>query len=199
MDTNPILRPRLATPALILSSVAIAACVVYLVSAAAANGPDSVSSLLAAAMALPATAVAGAVWLVRARRRRSWMAVATEKRDHFNDLKRSSGPTAEITVLSVDALEPTGSWITIKWNRFDHVQPAWIEAFREPIWPGSVLLISPDPAQIRPGAPWPANYYIRASHFLAWAPASETRSRPQRSPLGRRLSLRRQDSFRAQH
>lgn len=170
MDTNPVLKPKIATPALILSSVAIAVCVVYLVGTAAAHGPDN---SLTAAMAVLASAVAGAVWLVRARRRRSWAAGATEKWNHFNDVKRSNGTTAELTVLSVDALEPTGSWITIKWNRFDHVQPAWLEALPEPIWPGSVLLISPDPAQVGPGAPWPATYYIRASDSLAWAPGSE--------------------------
>jgi hypothetical protein len=75
-------------------------------------------------------------------------------------------------VLSVDAVEPTGSWITIKWNRFDYVQPAWLEALPEPIWPGSVLLISPDPAQVVPGVPWPATYYISGSDCLAWAPAT---------------------------
>ena len=170
MDANPVLKPKLATPALILSSVAIAACVVYLVGTAAANGPDNLFLLLTVAISLLAAAVAGAVWLVRARRRRSWAAGATEKWDHFNDMKRSSGTTAELTVLSVDALEPTGSWITIKWNRFDHVQPAWIEALPEPIWPGSVLLISPDPAQVRPGAPWPPVYYLHSSQCLAWAP-----------------------------
>jgi hypothetical protein len=74
--------------------------------------------------------------------------------------------------VSVDALEPTGSWITIRWNRFDHMQEAWLEALHDPIWPGSVLLISPDPAQVMPGAPWPARYYITASHYLAWAPAA---------------------------
>lgn len=199
MDTNPVLKPRLATPALILSSVAIAACVVYLVGAAAANGPDNLFLLLTAAMALPGAAVAGAVWLVRARRRHSWMAGANEKWKHFDDVKRSSGTTAELTVLSVDALEPTGSWITIKWNRFDHVQPAWIEALTEPLWPGSVLLISPDQSQVRPGAPWPATYYIRASDSLAWAPLDEARSRPQPSNRPRRMNLRRQDSPRAQH
>lgn len=173
MDANPVLKPKLATPALILSSVAIAACVAYLVGAAAADWPDNLFLLLTAAITLLAAAVAGAVWLTRARRRRSWMAGANEKWNHFNDMKRSSGTTADLTVLSVDALEPTGSWITIKWNRFDHVQPAWIEALPEPIWPGSVLLVSPDPAQVRPGAPWPATYYIRASDSLAWAPGPE--------------------------
>ncbi|MCM0618046.1 hypothetical protein MOD31_18640 [Paenarthrobacter sp. TYUT067] len=182
MDANPALKPKLATPALILSSVAIAAWVVYLVGAAAANAPDNLSLLQTAAIALPAAAAAGAVWLVRGRRRRSWMAGATEKWVHFNDLKRSSGTTAEVTVLSVDALEPTGSWITIKWNRFDHVQPAWIEALPEPIWPGSVLLISPDPAQIRPGAPWPATYYIRGSDSLAWAPQARLGQSPSATP-----------------
>ena len=173
MDANPVLKPKLATPALILSSVAIAACLFYLVGTVAADGPVSLFLLVTAAVALLAAAVAGAVWLVRARRRRSWLAGASDQWDHFNDMKRSSGTTAEVTVLSVDALEPTGSWITIKWNRFDHVQPAWIEALPEPIWPGSVLLISPDPVQVRPGAPWPATYYIRASDSLAWAPGSE--------------------------
>lgn len=172
MDANPVLKPKLATPPLILSSVAIVACVVYLVGGATANGPDNLFLLLTAATSLVAAAVAGAVWLIRARRRRSWMAGANARWDHFNDMKRSSGTTAELTVLSVDALEPTGSWITIKWNRFDHVQPAWIEALPEAIWPGSILLISPDPAQVRPGAPWPATYCIRASDSLAWAPGS---------------------------
>lgn len=173
MDANPVLKPKLATPALILSSVAIAACVVYLVGTAAANRPHNLFLLLTVAISLLAAVVAGAVWVVRTRRRRSWAAGATEKWNHFNDMKRSSGTTAELTVLSVDALEPTGSWITIKWNRFDHVQPAWIEALPEPIWRGTVLLISPDPAQVRPGAPWPATYYIRASDSLAWAPGRE--------------------------
>ncbi|MBP1235220.1 hypothetical protein JOE40_000688 [Arthrobacter sp. PvP102] len=173
MDTNPVLKPKLATPALILSSVAITACVVYLIGAAAASGPDNLFLLLTAAITLLAAVVAGTVWLVRARRLRSWMAGADELWDHFNEMRRSSGTTAEITVVSIDALEPTGSWITIKWNRFDHVQRAWIEALPEPIWPGSVLLISPDPAQVRPGEPWPATYYVRASDSLAWAPGSE--------------------------
>jgi hypothetical protein len=199
MYANPVLKPKLATPALILTSVAIAACVVFLVGVTAANGPDNLFLLITVAISHLAAAVVGAAWLLRTRRRRSWMAGANEKWVHFNDLKRSGGTTAEVTVLSVDALEPTGSWITIKWNRFDHVQPAWIEALPEPIWPGSVLLISPDPMQIRPGAPWPATYYIPASHSLAWAPASEARSRPQRDPRGGRLSLRRQDSPRSQH
>jgi hypothetical protein len=179
MDANPVLKPKLATPALILSSVAIGACVVYLVGTVAADRRDSSFLLVTAAVALLAAAVAGSVWLVRARRRRSWMAGANEQWDHFNDIKRSSGTTAELTVLSVDALEPTGSWITIKWDRFDHIQPAWIEALPDPIWPGSVLLISPDPIQVKPGAPWPATYFIQAPDCLAWAPGYAARLRPR--------------------
>jgi hypothetical protein len=176
MDANPVLKPKLATPALILSSVAIAACVVFLVGTAAANGPANLFLMLTAAMALLAAAAAGAVWLVRARRRRSWMAGANEKWDRFNDMKRSSGATADVTVLSVDSLEPTGSWITIRWNRFDYVQRAWIEALPEPIWPGSVLLISPDPVQVMPSAPWPQTYYLQASDCIAWAPEAANTS-----------------------
>lgn len=50
------------------------------------------------------------------------------------------------------------------------VQSAWIEALPEPLWPGSVLLISPDHRQVMPGAPWPDTYFLRAADCLAWAP-----------------------------
>lgn len=106
------------------------------------------------------------------------MAGAIQKWNHFDDVKRTSGTTTDVTVLSVDALQPTGSWITIKWNRFDHVQRAWIEALSEPIWPGATLLIAPDPVQVRPGLPWPSTYYIHNSNFLTWAPAKQPWPRP---------------------
>lgn len=177
MDANPVLKPKLATPALILSSVGILICVVYLAGAVIAANWSPTSFLgLTAAASLFAAVVAVAVWLARVRRRRSWMASAIEKWKHFEDEKRTHSTTTEVTVLSVDALEPTGSWITVKWNRFDHVQRAWIEALPEPIWPGSILLVSPDPAQVRLGAPWPKFYFMRASDCLAWAPPQ--RSRP---------------------
>ncbi|MET3922418.1 hypothetical protein [Arthrobacter sp. UYEF20] len=173
MNTNPALKPKLATPALILGSVVVSSCVFYLLGSVAANGHPSLILGLAALASCLLAAVIGAIWFARVRRRREWTAAAIAKWTDFDEAKRTHRTTAEITVLSVDALEPTGSWITIWWNRFDHVQRAWIEALREPIWPGSVLLISPDPVQVRPGAPWPATYYIRAADCLAWAPSGK--------------------------
>ncbi|MDP9694439.1 UNVERIFIED_ORG: hypothetical protein J2X79_001998 [Arthrobacter globiformis] len=170
MNANPVLKPKLATPALVLVSVAIIVCLLCLVATVGANLlPQWASAMLGTALLLGAAAV-GAVWMARRRRLHSWMVNANEQWNSFDQAKRRHGTTAEVTVLSVDALEPTGSWVTIKWNRFDHVQNAWIEALSEPIWPGSVLLIAPDVAQVRPGVPWPLNYYIQASHCLAWAP-----------------------------
>lgn len=170
MDTNPVLKPRLATPALILSSVAILICVYYLVASMAANGQSPLILILEALASFLLAAIVGAIWFARARRLRAWTAAADEKWTRLEETKQTHGTTTEITVLSVDGLEPTGSWITIRWNHFDHIQVAWIEALRDPIWPGTLLLISPDPSQIRPGAPWPSTYYIRASRCLAWAP-----------------------------
>jgi hypothetical protein len=176
MDTNPVLKPKLATPALVLVSVAILVCLACLVAAVEANRPPLwISAALGVAVFLAAASIV-AIWLARARRLRTWMAGAMEQWRHFDEAKRMHGTTAEVTVLSVESLEPTGSWITIKWNRFDHIQTAWLEALHEPIWPGSLLLISPDRAQIMPGAPWPATYYIHASRCLAWAPAAATTS-----------------------
>lgn len=172
MDANPVLKPKLATPALILSSVAISVCAMYLLGTLAANSSPPWFLLLAVIASLIAAAVVGAVWFTRIRRLRAWTEAANDKWDHFDSVKRMHGTTTEVTVLSVDSLEPTGTWITIRWNRFDHVQRAWLEALNDPIWPGSVLLISPDPSQVRPDAPWPTTYYIQASAFLAWAPSA---------------------------
>ncbi|WP_115787472.1 hypothetical protein [Arthrobacter silvisoli] len=175
MTTNPVLKPKLATPALILSSAAVTICVIYVVGSMAANGPATLILMLAASAAFLLAAKVGAIWFVRARRLRIWTAAADKKWQEFDDLKRTRGTTTAVTVLSVDALEPTGSWITIKWEHFDHIQSAWLEALNEPIWPGAVLLISPDPAQVRPGAPWPTIYYIQAASYLGWAPLAAKR------------------------
>jgi hypothetical protein len=172
MNANPVLQPKLATPALVFASVAIIVCLICLVAAVGANLlPQWVSVALGAAFLLAAASDV-AIWLARRRRVHSWMAGTQEKWKSFDEAKRRHGTTAEVTVLSVDALEPTGSWVTIKWNRFDHVQRAWIEALPEPIWPGTVLLIAPDPAQVMPGAPWPPVYFIRSAQYFSWAPAA---------------------------
>ena len=170
MNANPVLKPKLATPALVLTSVALSICVTYLLVTMAASWPPSLLLQATALAALLATTIAGTLWLTRVRRLRLWTAAANEQWKRVDEAKLAHRTTAEVTVLSVDSLQPTGSWITIRWNRFDHIQQAWIEALREPIWPGAVLLISPDRAQLRPGAPWPATYYIQAANYLAWAP-----------------------------
>jgi hypothetical protein len=170
MVANPVQKPKRATPALFLSSAAVSVCVVYLVGSMSANRrPPLILTLAALASILLATVVV-AIWFARTRRLRAWTAAASVKWNQLDSERRSHGTTTEVTVLSVNGLEPTGAWITIRWNRFDHVQRAWIEALPEPIWPGSVLLISPDAAQVMPGMPWPPVYLIRASDCLAWAP-----------------------------
>lgn len=171
MISNPVLKPKIATPALILATATVLIAVGYFLTTLSTGVPvDAV--LMVGALATLSTALAlGAVWLTRLRRRRVWMTAAEQKWHAFNEARRSYRTTTEITILSVDALEPTGSWITIKWNRFNHVQQAWIEALPDPIWPGSVLLISPDPAQAHPGLPWPQTYYLFAKDCLAWVPS----------------------------
>jgi hypothetical protein len=178
MDVNPVLKPKLATPALIINSAAILICAVYFVVALTANGPTPFVLTLGTVASLLLTVVVGAIWLARVRRLRVWTAAANEKWKRLEAVRQTRKTTTEVTLLGVDAVEPTGSWITIRWNRFNYVQRVWIESLPETIWPGSVLLISPDPAQIKPGAPWPSMYFIRASNCLAWAPGMKHRSRP---------------------
>ena len=175
MSSNPVLKPKLATPALILASAAVMLAVGFLLTMLSTGVPIDGVLMVGALATLSAAVTLGAVWLTRLRRRLAWMAAAEQKWHDFDQARRNHGTTTEITILSVDALEPTGSWITINWNRFDRVQRAWIEALPDPIWPGSVLLISPDPAQVRPGLPWPQTYYLRANNCLAWAPTRLTK------------------------
>lgn len=180
MSTNPVIKPKLATPALVLTTVVALIAVASLIALIRGTPPETL--MLGCLALLVAAGTIGSIWLTRVRRRRKWMMAAEQKWHYFDDARTSHRTTTEITVLSVDALEPTGSWITINWNRFDHIQRAWIEASPEPIWPGSVVLLTPDPAQVSPGQPWPQTYYIRASDLLAWAPPQRPISRLRTFP-----------------
>ncbi|WP_284990279.1 hypothetical protein [Arthrobacter sp. efr-133-TYG-120] len=190
MVSNPVIKPKVATPALILASAVLGLCAVFVLQNLTVSWPPDAVQVFSWAAVLPSTLIVSVVWLIRMHRRRDWLADAKVRWSHFEEAKRAHRTTAEITVLSIDALEPTGAWITIIWNRFGHVQRAWLEALEEPIWVGSVLLISPDPSQVRPGAPWPATYFVQASSFLAWAPGSEILSRASVSPRGKSMSFK---------
>lgn len=171
MVVNPAVKPKVATSGLVLAStVVLIALVLFLAYVPAAELPSLLKTVIGGVL-LAAVLLLVWLWWKRANQCRGWLANATEKWRSFDNAKLASGTTAEVTLLSVDALQPTGSWVTIKWNRFNHVQPAWIEALPEPIWPGAVLLITPDPAQVMPSAPWPEAYFIRAADCLGWAPA----------------------------
>jgi hypothetical protein len=181
MSTNPVIRPKLATPALVVTSAVTLIAMAFLLVAVARGASLEILIVVGFALLLAAGTL-GSIWLARVVRRRKWMMAAEQKWHYFDDARSSHRTTTEITVLSVDALEPTGSWITVNWNRFDHIQRAWIEATPEPIWPGSVVLLTPDPAQVSPGRPWPQTYYIRASDLLAWAPPKHPISRVRTFP-----------------
>lgn len=166
MPNNPTLKPKVATSALTVAS-AVTIVVVLMLAALTATFPAIFwFMLIVVAIGL----VLLYLWGLRIRRQRRWRAKTDERWSRLESLKDAGPTTTEVTVLSVDAPQPTGAWITIRWNRFDYIQPAWIEALPEQIWPGSVLLIRPDPAQVRPGAPWPATYFLSSDQVLAWAP-----------------------------
>lgn len=168
MEMNPVLKPRVATPALIVASAVT--LVLALILAALALTVTGTAWMLMTIAALSIVLIAD--WGRRIHGLRRWQSETDAQWKRLEGLRGVSGTTTEITVLTVDAPQPTGAWVTIRWNRFDYIQPAWIEALPEPIWPGSVLLIRPDPAQVQPGAPWPAEYHIAGDHILAWAPAT---------------------------
>lgn len=171
MAMNPVVRPVVVTAGLVAASATVLILLVVTLTYIPAAGLPLSVKMLSVALPLAASLYLGWLWWRRAIRRRTWAVATAEQWRSFDIAKLAGGTTAELTLLSVDAVQPTGSWVTVAWNRFNHVQPAWLESLPEPIWPGSVLLISPDPAQVLPGAPWPDAYLIRAADCLAWAPA----------------------------
>ncbi len=186
MVVNPTVKPRVVTPGLVwASTVVLVALVLFPVFVAPTELP-SLWRVVVGGLLLAAALLLGALWRKRVNQRKTWLAEATERWKSFDKAKLASGTTTEVTLLDVDAIQPTGSWVTIRWNRFGHVQLAWMEALSEPLWPGAVLLISPDPAQVMPGAPWPEAYFISAADCLAWAPAD---GRPDgASPVSRSVA-----------
>jgi hypothetical protein len=170
MVVNPTVKPRVVTPWLVwASAVVMVTLVLFLVFVVAAE-PPSLWEIVVGGLLLAAALLLAALWRKRVSRRNTWLVDATERWKTFDKAKLASGTTTEVTLLSVDAIQPTGSWVTISWNRFSHVQSAWIEALPEPLWPGSVLLTSPDRGQVMPCAPWPDTHFLGAADCLAWAP-----------------------------
>ncbi|MFJ4208086.1 hypothetical protein ACIPY2_06450 [Paenarthrobacter sp. NPDC089675] len=166
MPVNPVLKPKVATPTLIVISAVTLALAIPLAAMTFSFPTNSWALAVVAAAGL----ILSFVWYRRIHANRAWKTSSREQWQVLESLKNTAVTTTEVTVLSVDSPQPTGAWITIRWNRFDYIQPAWIEALPEPIWPGSVLLIRPDPIQVRHGAPWPTTYSIAADHVLTWAP-----------------------------
>ena len=87
MDTNPVLKPKLATPALVLSSAAVFVCVCVFVGILVANWPSQLFFVLPVFASILAAATVCAVWFARARRQRAWTASANEKWTDFDDAK----------------------------------------------------------------------------------------------------------------
>lgn len=185
MVLNPTVKPKVVTVGLVMTSTVVLVALVLFLAFILAAGPPFLSKIIVGCLFVAAGLLLGGLWWNRVSRRRTWVLGATEKWRTFDNAKLASGTTTEVTLLSVDAVQPTGSWVTIRWNRFNHVQPAWIEGLPEPLWPGAVLLIAPDPAQVSPGAPWPETYFISSTDCLAWAPM-DGRPSVQRIPLARK-------------
>jgi hypothetical protein len=182
MDLNPTVKPKVATAGLVFTSRAVLITLVLFLGFVLVTEIPALLKAVFGGVLVAAALLIGVLWWKRVSQRRDWLAGATRMWRSFDNARLAHGTTTEVTLLSVDAVHPTGSWVTIMWNRFDHIQPAWIQALPEPLWPGAVLLITPDQAQVMPSAPWPEAYFIRAADCLAWAPAD---GRPNwASPVG---------------
>jgi hypothetical protein len=167
---NPMIRPSVATSPLIIWSVLVGLCTLYLVPAILANWPAPAWLTTIATLFVVLLAVLALRWVLKVRRAQAWDANAQRMWQQFEDARVAGGTTTEVTVLSVQEVQPTGAWVTINWEQFGYTQPAWIEGKGGTYWPGSVILITPDPGQVHIGQPWPPTYRIAESDCRAIAP-----------------------------
>lgn len=169
MRTNPMVKPQTssgwAVTLTVISCVSLIVAVRLFISQPGAWG----AGLTFAAIAIILAGSAAAIWLVKIRRTKAWISNAVQQWEHFAAVKKQLDVTTEVTVLDIQSTDPLGAWVTIRWDKFGHVQRAWVEALPDEIWRGSALLISPDPAQIQVHGPWPETYYLLAAQYHTYA------------------------------
>lgn len=171
---NPMIRPSVASAPLVIWSVLIGLCELYLVPATLANWPEPAWLITIAVLLLSLSVALALRWAFKVRRARIWDANARRLWQQFEEARLVGGTTTEVTVLSVKEVQPTGAWVTIYWKQFGYTQPAWIEGTGGTYWPGSVILITPDPMQVHVGQPWPPVYRITVADCRAIAPATNS-------------------------
>ncbi|MDO5744819.1 MAG: hypothetical protein Q4P23_10145 [Micrococcaceae bacterium] len=171
MRTNPMVKPQTSSGWAVTLTVISGVCLVIAIRLILAQPSASAAGLAIVAAAIVLVGAAAAIWFMKIRRTKTWITHAVQQWEHFSSVKSQLGVTTEVTVLDIHALDPTGTWVTIRWDKFGYVQRAWMEAIPDEIWRGSVLLISPDPAQIQVHGPWPEVYYLTAADYHAFASA----------------------------
>lgn len=168
---NPMIKPSVTSTPLVMWSAAVGMCTLYLVPATVGNWPAPVWLITITSILLVALVALVLRWITKVRRARIWDTNAHRLWQQFEEARLTGGTTTEVTVLSVQEVQPTGAWVTINWGQFGYTQPAWIEGKGGTYWPGSVILITPDPTQVHIGHPWPPTYRIAESDCRAIAPA----------------------------
>ncbi|MCO4239427.1 hypothetical protein NG702_18790 [Pseudarthrobacter sp. MDT3-28] len=171
MKANPFVKPRVVTGWLVVAIASAIFCFAFSTSAMLSS-PISAGPWLFVALSGLFVAAVGSIWFLRLQRANKWTARAVEQWRRLEAIRLHVGTTTEVTILAIETVEPTGTWVTLRWNHFDHVQRAWMEALPDEIWEGAVLLISPDPTQISVRGPWPPIYYLHARSYHGFAPAA---------------------------
>lgn len=172
MRTNPMVKPQTSSGWAITLTVISCVCLATALRFFLAQPSSSAAALAFLATAIALAGLAAAIWCVKIRRTKAWITNAVQQWGHLSAAKRQLGVTTEVTVLDICSTDPLGAWVTIRWDHFGHIQRAWVEALPDEIWRDSVLLISPDPAQIQIHGPWPEIYYLMAADYHSYAAAA---------------------------
>lgn len=171
MRTNPMVKPQISSGWAVTLTVISCVCLATALRLYLAQPSATAVGVALVAAAIILAGIAATIWFIKIRRTKAWITHAVQQWEHFAAVKSRLGVTTEVTVLDIHSTDPLGAWATIRWNKFGHIQQAWVEALPDVIWRDSVLLISPDPVQIQVHGPWPEIYYLTAAAYHTYAAA----------------------------
>jgi len=171
MDTNPMVKPHIATTPMVVMTTIVSFALLCVATIVVFGWPPRPGAWIALAIVVIAAALLTRRWTTLIHKKTEWQRFSDRQWEYLTRTQNEHSTTAVITVLGFQEVQPTGSWATIRWEKFGYIQTAWIEPCMFSIWPDTVLLIRPDPNQIHIGAPWPSTYHVSSTACLAVAPA----------------------------
>jgi len=150
-----MVKPQISSGWAVTLTVISCVCLATAIRLFLAQPTASAAGLIFVAIAVILAGVAAPIWFVKIRRFQAWITNAIQQWEHFAAVKSQLRVSTEITILAIHALDPTSTWVTIRWDKFGYIQRVWMEAIPDEIWRGPSYSSALTPPRYRFTGPGP--------------------------------------------